>query len=264
MLLSGGFSFGGRVECAGEVTAMKRIGIVTVFSLLVVLGAWIYVRHSAVESGGAVTPEASGSSVVQAPQALPAPVAQKFKDTSMLRPPAGATVAIYEFDDLECPSCAHALPILHAAAAQYKIPIVHHDFPLTEIHLWSLDAAVTARYLQDKVAASTADEFRRDVFAHQNEITGKDDLARFTQSWFDAHGQKLPFVLDADGNCHNEVAADRALGERLGVPSTPCIFVVTEHGFAYVADVSQLYQTIDAAMAEMRSAVSVVERERQS
>ena len=37
-----------------------------------------------------------------------------FQDTSMLKPPAGAKVAIYEFDDLECPACAHALPIVHA------------------------------------------------------------------------------------------------------------------------------------------------------
>ena len=29
-----------------------------------------------------------------------------FKDTSMLKPPAGARVAIYEFEDMECPLCA--------------------------------------------------------------------------------------------------------------------------------------------------------------
>ena len=31
-------------------------------------------------------------------------------DKSPLRPPAGARVAIYEFEDLECPFCAYAAP----------------------------------------------------------------------------------------------------------------------------------------------------------
>src|SRR5215471_5065973 len=69
-----------------------------------------------------------------------------FKDTSMLKPPAGAKIAIFKFEDLECPACAHAYPIVHAAAERYKIPIVRHDFPL-RMHIWSRDAAITARYL---------------------------------------------------------------------------------------------------------------------
>ncbi len=40
----------------------------------------------------------------------------------MVKPPAGARVAIYEFEDLECPACAHAYPIVHAAIDKYKIP----------------------------------------------------------------------------------------------------------------------------------------------
>ena len=49
-------------------------------------------------------------------------------DASGLRPPVGARVAIVEFDDLQCPACAAANPALKAAAAQYKIPWVRHDF----------------------------------------------------------------------------------------------------------------------------------------
>ena len=32
-----------------------------------------------------------------------------FKDTSSLKPPAGAKIAIIKFEDLECPACAHAI-----------------------------------------------------------------------------------------------------------------------------------------------------------
>src|ERR1700721_4594388 len=70
-----------------------------------------------------------------------------FKDTSVLKPPAGAKVAIYEFEDLECPLCAHDFPIVRGAVEHYKIPFVRHDFPLTEILIWSFGAAATPRPL---------------------------------------------------------------------------------------------------------------------
>src|SRR5690349_17984912 len=64
----------------------------------------------------------------QAQTAAPPGTGDHFKDTSMFKPPAGARVAVVEFEDLECPACAHAYPIVHAAVAQYKIPLVRHDF----------------------------------------------------------------------------------------------------------------------------------------
>ena len=47
-----------------------------------------------------------------------------------LRPPKGATVALVIFEDLECPDCARAAPLLEEASRTYKIPVVRHDFPL--------------------------------------------------------------------------------------------------------------------------------------
>src|SRR5271156_4071291 len=110
-----------------------------------------------------------GCASVLAQTSAPPNTGTAFKDTSMVKPPAGAKVAIYEFEDLECPACAHAFPIVHAAIDHYKIPLVRHDFPL-KMHVWSFDAAVTARYLQDKVSPQKAEEFRRDVFASQTAI----------------------------------------------------------------------------------------------
>ncbi len=185
-----------------------------------------------------------------AQRSVPENAGDHFKDTSMLKPPTGSRVAIYEFEDLECPSCAHAYPIVHAAAAHYNIPILRHDYALTEIHPWALDAAVTARYLQDRVSPTLAETFRRDVFANQNLIGGRDDLARFTQRWFQAHAQALPFVIDSTGACKKEVEADHALGDRLGRLRTPCIFVVTSRQWVQVLDLDQLDRTIDTAFAE--------------
>ncbi len=136
--------------------------------------------------------------------AVPSSGATPFNDTSMLRPPAGAKVAIVEFEDLECYACAQASPIVQSAMEQYKIPRVHHDFIIPG-HVWSRAAAIDARYLEDNVAQKTAEEYRRDVFAHQHLIANPDDLERFNGAWFKAHNLKLPFVFDGSGRCAQEV-----------------------------------------------------------
>ena len=107
--------------------------------------------------------------------ALPALAQQptQFQDTSMLKPPAGAKVAVVEFEDLECPACANAAPIVHAAVKQYHVPLVRYDFPL-KMHVWSFDAAVYARWMQNKVSPTVADEYRAAVFANQMSIASKD------------------------------------------------------------------------------------------
>jgi protein-disulfide isomerase len=245
---------------------MKNKVVVGVVAAVIVVGVGVYLAG---RDGGDVAPQSLASVGPVAPAVVgsAAPVNGGFRDTSMLKPPAGAKVAVYEFDDLECPACAHALPIIHAAVEHYKIPLVHHDFPLTEIHVWSFDAAVTARYIQDKVSPALADDFRRDVFANQNGIANKDDLARFTSGWFQAHRLSLPFVMDTA--CQNEVKADRALGDRLGVAThgTPCIFVVTQQGWTEVKvqDINQLYRVIDAAIAQTSASVAPLDdRKRES
>src|SRR5258707_1506083 len=68
-----------------------------------------------------------------------------------LKPPGGASVAIVEFEDLQCPDCAKAAPVIADAAATYKIPVVLHAFPLPK-HAWAHVAAVYAAYF-DLVAA---------------------------------------------------------------------------------------------------------------
>jgi protein-disulfide isomerase len=172
----------------------------------------------------------------------------QFKDTSILKLPAGQRAAIFEMEDLECPACAHAAPIVHAAIERYKIPFLRYDFPLSQ-HIWSRDAAITARYLQDKVSPELAEQYRLDVFASQLSINSKEDLQNFTLSWFKKHGKTPPFALGPDSVFALEVQADQRLGERLGVQHTPTIIVIAPHGWVQVVDVSQLYTVIDQALA---------------
>src|SRR5271154_391647 len=182
------------------------------------------------------------------PASIPA-LAQGFKDTSMLRAPKGSPVAIYEFEDLECPACAHAFPIVHTAVEKYKIPLLRHDFPL-RMHIWSFDAAVIARYIQDKISPQAAEEYRRAVFANQVSIATKEDLNAFSQKYFQSHGRVMPFVIDPNGLFAAEVRADHTLGERVGLTQSPTIFIVTQKGYTQVNDVTQLYAMLDTAIAE--------------
>ena len=187
---------------------------------------------------------------LMAQRAAPPGTGETFKDTSMLKPPAGAKIAIYELADMECPACAHAYPIVHQAMAHYNIPLVYKDFPLP-YHIWSFDAAVWARYLQDKVSPKVGDEYRGAVFAAQIGIASKDDMLNFTRRFFQTHGLQLPFVPDPTGQFKKEVEADRTLAERLGVQYTPSIIVVTQHEWIHVTDISLLYQTIDELEAKV-------------
>jgi protein-disulfide isomerase len=193
---------------------------------------------------------------LMAQRSAPAGTGETFKDTSMLKPPAGAKIAIFELSDMECPACAHAFPIVHAAAEHYNIPLMLHDFPL-QYHMWSLDAMIWARYLQDKVSPKTADEYRGAVFAAQISIENKDDLQALTRRFFLSHRLQMPFVPDPTGQFKKEVEADRALGERLGLQFTPLIVVCTQHEWVHVTDVSLLYQTIDELEAKVAAEAPV-------
>ncbi len=193
---------------------------------------------------------------VAAQRIVGAPPSAAFKDTSMIKPPPGSKVAIYEFEDLECPACAHAHPIVLSAIEHYKVGFVRRDFPLAG-HIWSTDAAIWARYMQDKISPKVADEYRTAVFAAQISIASKDDMLAFTRKFFQSHGGQMPFVVDPTGELRKEVFADRALGEKLGLTQTPTIFVCTDRNWVLVTDPSQLFRTIEQVEAQVGSAPAV-------
>jgi protein-disulfide isomerase len=173
-------------------------------------------------------------------------------DPAALRPPGDARVAIVEFEDLECPDCAHANPVLKKAAETYKIPWVRHDFPLP-FHAWSFNAAVNARWF-DLKSKGLGDDYRDAVFANQPAITSLDVLRDFTDKFAKSAGIAMPFAIDPQGKLAAEVKADYALGQRIGIEHTPTIWVVTASSkgapFVEVVDRTKLYQLIDQAIAD--------------
>ena len=186
-------------------------------------------------------------------QFAPPPRGTLVHDPAALKPPAGARVAIIEFEDMECPDCARANPLLLEASTKYKIPWVRHDFPLP-FHAWSFQAAVNARFFDTK-SKLLGDEYRNTVFASQTSITSLEILNDFTQKFAQSHKIAMPFAIDPQGKLAGLVKADYALGQRIGIEHTPTIWVVTANNtkgapFVEVVDRTKLYQLIDEALAQ--------------
>ncbi len=196
-------------------------------------------------------------SLVVAPPAFaqfsnPTPQKTPVHNAAPLHPPAGARVAIVEFEDLECPDCAHANPVIQEAVEKYHIPWVRHDFPLP-FHTWSFAAAVDARWFDTK-SQKLGDEFRDAVFAAQLTIHSQDQLRDFARQFATDHKLTLPFVVDPQGRFERQVKADYDLGQSVGIQHTPTIWVVTNQTsgspFVEVVDRAKLFTLIEEAKAE--------------
>jgi protein-disulfide isomerase len=168
-----------------------------------------------------------------------------------LRPPKGSQLAIVVFEDLQCPQCGRVAPLLAMASRNYKIPLVHHDFPLP-MHNWSFEAAVLARYF-DTHSKEIGNAFRESVFEHQLEINPQ-NLRGFAEKFANEHKIGLPFVVDPDAKLAGLVRADKDLGTSLHIDHTPTIWVVsnkhTAQPYVEVKDTAQLYVLIDTMKKE--------------
>jgi protein-disulfide isomerase len=145
-------------------------------------------------------------------------------DTSGLKPPKGAKVAIVAFEDLQCPDCADAEPVLEAAVAKYNIPLVRKDFPLP-MHVWAFEAHVLARYFSG-ISPQLGEEWWRFVYSNQPSIN-KGNLRGFAERFADQHGRQLPEKVDPDGKLAAAVMDDFHSAQRAGVDHTPTVFLVS-------------------------------------
>jgi protein-disulfide isomerase len=168
-----------------------------------------------------------------------------------LRPPKGAQVAIVVFEDLQCPDCRRAAPLVEEASKTYKIPVVRHDFPLP-FHTWSYDAAILARFF-DTHSKALGNEFRDYIFSNQLEVTPQ-NLHGFAEKFAAEHKIDLPFVIDPDGKFKALINADKELGKSINIQHTPTLYVVSNKRngkpFVEVVDRSQLYALIDTMLHE--------------
>ncbi len=178
---------------------------------------------------------------------LAQPAGAQDPRSAALRPPKGVKVAIVVFEDLQCPDCARAAPLLLEASKTYKIPKLRYDFPLPQ-HLWAREAAIYAKFFDGKPKA-LGDDFRGDIFSNQPAIT-QDNLRSYAETFAAEHKLALPLAVDPTGELERKVQRDVDLGRSVGVQRTPTIYVVSDvragTPFVEVVDRSQLFQMIEA------------------
>jgi protein-disulfide isomerase len=174
------------------------------------------------------------------------PVASFGADGSSLKPPPGARVAIVVFEDLECPSCGTAYPLIWEAAKAHNVPVVLRDFPLAK-HPWAFDAAVFARYFDTK-SQKLGEDFRGYIYKNQTQID-KQNLRQYVDKFANDNKTPIPFVLDPDGQLKARIIADRDLGSQIGLQHTPTIFVIGNGGPATppieIDDYSKIGQAVE-------------------
>lgn len=167
--------------------------------------------------------------------------------------PAGAPVTIVEFADLECPTCAEMHKFIETQLIpKYgdKIRIVFKEFPLVTIHDWALQAAIANEcgYQQ-----SPADYFRYRSIIFESQ--GMINAANVRQLLLD-FGQraglnqlKLSVCMDSKASLPR-VEADMQEGHKLGIMSTPTLFINGTPVVGLSAD--RIYALIDKDLSASR------------
>jgi protein-disulfide isomerase len=147
-----------------------------------------------------------------------------------------AKVTIVNYDDFQCPFCSKIHQTLFPELMKSygnQVRVIYKDYPLVEIHPWAMHAAIDANCL----AAQSGDAywaFADYTHANQKDISGEkhdvhEEYARLDQITLD-QGKKYGVNLDQLDACvkkqdESAVRASMAEGDKLGVDSTPTMFV---------------------------------------
>jgi protein-disulfide isomerase len=133
---------------------------------------------------------------------------------------ANAPVTIVEFTDFECPSCGATQPVLEEIAQEFgdKVKLVVRNFPLVQhAHAFKAAEASEAAREQGKYWEYTAL-----LFSNQKALE-VDKLKEYaTRLGLDR--KKFDSALDS-GRFSPKVKRDMADGEKIGVGSTPSVFI---------------------------------------
>lgn len=141
-------------------------------------------------------------------------------DDSPLRGSPMAQVTIYEFSDFQCPHCKMAAPelkkVVEESDGKAKLVFKHYPLPMHQKALEAAKAAVAA----DKQGKFW--EMHDLLFEHQSELQRADFHEYAKQLGLDMK----KFKADMESKqTEKKVESDVAMGESVGVDSTPTIFV---------------------------------------
>lgn len=137
-------------------------------------------------------------------------------------------VVLIEYGDFQCPGCAGAFPQLKTIKETYKehIAFIFRNFPLTAIHPNALAASTAAE------AAGLQGKFWQmhdKLYENQNAWSTIDASKR--TDIFAGYAQDIGLNVDqfktdlSDPKVTAKISRDRALGNKLGVDSTPTVYL---------------------------------------
>ena len=148
------------------------------------------------------------------------PVVSIALDDQPMKGNPNAPVTIVEFTDFQCPMCGKTQPILDEVAKEYgdKVKVVARDFPL-DMHPFAQKAAEAAEAAREQ---GKYWEYTAILFKNQ-EALGVPKLKEYA-SLVGIDRAKFDEALDT-GKFTDKVRRDLREGEKLGINSTPTIFV---------------------------------------
>ncbi len=168
--------------------------------------------------------------------------------------PAHASVTIVEYADLECPSCGKLHEFLEKELLpKYggKVRVIFKEFPLVQIHDWSLTAAIANQCVY-KIKPEAYAPYRSLIFQNQittNAANVRDNLLSYADQ-VGVDRVKLAGCLDSKASLPRVDEGARE-GKELEVQSTPTCFI---NGRMLVGFPSPeaYYKAIDAALKEAK------------
>jgi protein-disulfide isomerase len=151
-----------------------------------------------------------------------------------IRGNANAKVTIVNFDDFECPFCSRMHATLFPSLLQSygnRVRVIYKDYPLVELHPWAVHAAVDANCLGSQNSDAYWD-FADYVHGNQKAIGGNNPTEAFANLDNAALNQGDKHKLDKEKlqaclkkQDETAVRASMAEGDKLGVDSTPTLFI---------------------------------------
>jgi protein-disulfide isomerase len=168
-----------------------------------------------------------------------------------------ARVTIVNYDDFQCPFCSRMHQVLFPGVLQSygdKVRVIYKDYPLVEIHPWAMHAAVDANCLSEQNGPAYWD-FADFVHANQKSLAGKNLEEAFTNLDHAATDQATKHQLDLvklqaclKKQDESGIRSSMAEGDKLGVDSTPTLFVNGER-ISGALSPDQLRSIVDRALA---------------
>jgi protein-disulfide isomerase len=162
---------------------------------------------------------------------------------------ATALVAVEEFADFQCPTCAEVHKTMKNVQAAYgsRIKFIYRNFPLTQIHKNSYDAAVAAE------AAGQQGKFwdmQNQLFSNQTAWSNSTNAREIFEGYAQNIGIDVEkFKTDMLGMAtKSRVDADIQRGRALNITSTPTVYINGVSVPFEQMNIDALKQLIDAQL----------------